>query len=134
MTSSDRSSPVGLDHRAGDAGHPDPAAGAGQGRASFAFRCGTTGDHVGQPGIGNLWGGLAWIAGLVGLTALIGFYGAMLLFFPVFLIVRARAGLLATVLMTAGAAGIILLLAWALSLNFPSGMLQDAMDLPWPFR
>ena len=93
-----------------------------------------TGDHVGQPGIGNLWGGLAWIAGLVGLTALIGFYGAMLLFFPVFLIVRARAGLLATVLMTAGAAGIILLLAWALSLNFPSGMLQDAMDLPWPFR
>ncbi|KND17509.1 tricarboxylate transporter, partial [Pannonibacter phragmitetus] len=93
-----------------------------------------TGDHVGQPGIGNLWGGLAWIAGLVGLTALIGFYGALLLFFPVFLIVRARAGLLATLLMTAGAAGVILTLAWALSLNFPSGMLQDAMDLPWPFR
>ncbi len=93
-----------------------------------------TGDHVGQPGIGSLWGGLAWIAGLVGLTALIGFYAALLLFFPFFLIVRARAGLLATVLMTAGAAGIILILAWALSLNFPSGMLQDAMDLPWPFR
>ncbi|WP_208994242.1 tripartite tricarboxylate transporter permease [Pannonibacter phragmitetus] len=93
-----------------------------------------TGEHVGQPGIGSLWGGLAWIGGLVGLTALIGFYAALLLFFPFFLIVRARAGLLATLLMTAGAAGIILLLAWALSLNFPSGMLQDAVDLPWPFR
>ncbi|SUA99552.1 Tripartite tricarboxylate transporter TctA family [Pannonibacter phragmitetus] len=93
-----------------------------------------TGEHVGQPGIGSLWGGLAWIGGLVGLTALIGFYAALLLFFPFFLIVRARAGLLATLLMTAGAAGIILILAWALSLNFPSGMLQDAVDLPWPFR
>lgn len=93
-----------------------------------------TGDHVGQEGIGNLWGGLAWIGGLVGLTALIGFYAALLIFFPVFLFVRAKAGPVAVVLMTAGAAGFILLLAWALSLNFPSGMLQDMLDLPWPFR
>jgi putative tricarboxylic transport membrane protein len=91
-------------------------------------------DYAGQEGIGNLWGGLAWIAGLVGLTALIGFYAALLLFFPVFLIRRAQAGLVATVIMTAGAAGVILVLAWALSLNFPSGYLQDAVDLPWPFR
>ena len=93
-----------------------------------------TGDHVGQPGIGSLWGGLAWIAGLVGLTALVGFYAALLIFFPVFLIVRAKAGLVAVVLMTAAAAGFILLLAWALALNFPSGLVQDAIDLPWPFR
>jgi TctA family transporter len=93
-----------------------------------------TGDHVGQPGIGSLWGGLAWIGGLVGLTALIGFYAALLVFFPVFLIVRAKAGAVAVVLMTAAAAGFILLLAWALALNFPSGLLQDAIDLPWPFR
>jgi putative tricarboxylic transport membrane protein len=91
-------------------------------------------DYAGQEGIGNLWGGLVWIAGLVGLTALIGFYAALLLFFPVFLIRRAQAGLVATVIMTAGAAGVILVLAWALSLNFPSGYLQDAVDLPWPFR
>lgn len=93
-----------------------------------------TGDHVGKEGIGNLWGGLAWIAGLVGLTALIGFYAALLLFFPFFLIVRAKAGPVAVVLMTAGAAVFTLLLARALALNFPSGLLQGAMDLPWPFR
>ena len=93
-----------------------------------------TGDHVGQAGIGTLWGGLTWIAGLVGLTALIGFYAALLIFFPFFLIVRAKAGPFAVVLMTASAAGFILLLAWALSLNFPTGLLQDAADLPWPFR
>lgn len=93
-----------------------------------------TGEHVGQPGIGTLWGGLAWIAGLVGLTALLGFYAALLIFFPVFLILRAKAGPVAVVLMTASAAGFILLLAWALSLNFPSGVLQDMVELPWPFR
>lgn len=93
-----------------------------------------TGEHVGQPGIGSLWGGLAWVAGLVGLTALVGFYAALLVFFPLFLIVRAKAGPVAVVLMTAAAAGFILLLAWALALNFPSGLLQDAADLPWPFR
>lgn len=93
-----------------------------------------TGDHIGQDGIGTLWGGLAWIAGLVGLTALVGFYAALLIFFPFFLIVRAKAGPVAVVLMTAAAAGFILLLAWALSLNFPTGLLQDMVDLPWPFR
>ena len=93
-----------------------------------------TGDHVGQEGIGNLWGGLAWIGGLVALTALIGFYAALLIFFPIFLVLRAKAGPVAVVLMTAAAAGFILLLAWALSLNFPSGVLQDVLDLPWPFR
>ena len=93
-----------------------------------------TGEHVGQAGIGTLWGGLGWIAGLVGLTALVGFYTALLVFFPMFLTVRAKAGPVATVLMTAGAAGFILLLAWALSLNFPSGLLQSHADLPWPFR
>ncbi|WP_084451067.1 tripartite tricarboxylate transporter permease [Gemmobacter nectariphilus] len=93
-----------------------------------------TGEHVGQAGIGNLWGGLAWIAGLVGLTAVLGFYAALLIFFPVFLTLRAKARPVAVGLMTAGAAGFILVLAWALSLNFPSGALQDVLDLPWPFR
>lgn len=93
-----------------------------------------TGEHVGQEGVGNLWGGLVWIAGLVALTALIGFYAAMLVFFPIFLTVRAKAGPVMTGLMTAGVGGAILLLAWALALNFPSGVLQDAVDLPWPFR
>lgn len=93
-----------------------------------------TGDHVGQEGIGNLWGGLAWIAGLVGMTALIGFYAALLVFFPVFLTVRAKARPLSVALMTAGCAGFILTLAWALSLNFPSGVLQGFVELPWPFR
>lgn len=67
-------------------------------------------------------------------TAAVGFYAAMLVFFPAFLRVRAKAGWMATILMTASAAIFIAVLANALSLNFPAGCLQDYADLPWPFR
>jgi putative tricarboxylic transport membrane protein len=92
------------------------------------------GEHVGNPDVGWLWGGAFWIAGLVGLTALLGFYLALIVFFLIFLTVRARARLMNTLMLTAGAAGFILFLAYMLSLNFPPGMLQGYVDLPWPFR
>ena len=92
------------------------------------------GEHVGQPDLGRLWTGPAWLAGLVAGSALIGFYAAMILFFVAFLRMHAKATWRVTILMTACAAGFILGLAWMLSLNFPSGMLQNSVDLPWPFR
>ncbi len=87
-----------------------------------------------DPSVGNLWNGAYWIAALVGASALVGFYLAMILFFLVFLTVRARTGPVMTLTLTAAAAGFILILANALSLNFPYGALQSAVDLPWPFR
>jgi hypothetical protein len=36
--------------------------------------------------------------------------------------------------LTGAAAAFILALANALSLNFPGGWLQSAVDLPWPIR
>ncbi|MBU2160784.1 MAG: tripartite tricarboxylate transporter permease [Alphaproteobacteria bacterium] len=92
------------------------------------------GETVGKAGIGGLWGGALWIGGLVLASALIGFYLAMILFFVAFLHVRARAKPLQTLIMTAAAAGFILLIAKMLSLNFPSGLAQSYLDLPWPFR
>jgi TctA family transporter len=92
------------------------------------------GAHVGQSGIGGLWDGALWIGGLVVVSALIGFYLAMIGFFLAFLRLRARATWLQTALMTAAAAAFILLIAKMLALNFPSGVLQSYLDLPWPFR
>ena len=92
------------------------------------------GDHVGQEGTGWLWAGPLWLAGLVAGTALVGFYAAMILFFVAFLQIRARVSWAMTAAMTAGAAAVVLGLAWMLSLNFPRGLLQDLVDLPWPFR
>ena len=87
-----------------------------------------------EPGIGSLWGGALWILGLVVVTAIIGFYAAMILFFLVFLPVRAGCGVVRTLVLTACAALFILGLADALNLNFPYGWLQSQYDLPWPFR
>ena len=69
--------------------------------------------------------GRSWIALLVGLTALVGFFLAMLAFFLIYLPVRARTGPIKTLVLTAGAATFVLVLANALNLNFPYGLLQD---------
>ncbi|MEO1093137.1 MAG: tripartite tricarboxylate transporter permease, partial [Pseudomonadota bacterium] len=93
-----------------------------------------TGDHVGDPTVGSPWTGALWIAGLVALTALIGFFLAMIIFFVVFLRVRAQASWTRTVILTAVVTSFIGVLAGALSLNLPSGWLQEVVDLPWPLR
>lgn len=90
------------------------------------------GDHVGKEGVGNLWGGVFWIALLIGLSALVGFFLALVSFFVIFLRLRAHASWKRTLLMTAGAAAFVLGLAYALSLNFPEGVLQRMASLPWP--
>ncbi|MDN5788713.1 tripartite tricarboxylate transporter permease, partial [Pseudorhodobacter sp.] len=92
------------------------------------------GDHVGNEGNSWFWTGPAWIGGLVAATALVGFYIAMIGFFLAFLRLRAKASWLLTVVITASAAAFILGLAYMLSLNFPSGWLQEIYDLPWPIR
>jgi TctA family transporter len=80
------------------------------------------------------WIFAAWFAGLIALTALIGFYAALLLFFVVFLRVIARSDWRQILVLTACAGGATLGLAWALNLVFPGGLLQAYFDLPWPFR
>jgi putative tricarboxylic transport membrane protein len=92
------------------------------------------GDHVGQAGVSSLWSGAFWIALLVGLTALLGFYLALVIFFLSFLALRAKAGPVKLLVLTGAAALFMLLLADALNLNFPRGLLQDYLDLPWPLR
>lgn len=80
------------------------------------------------------WPYLAWFAGLIGLSGLIGFFAALLIFFLAFLRLVARSSWPQTVVLTAAAGVFILVLANALNLVFPGGLLQDMYDLPWPFR
>ncbi len=76
---------------------------------------------------------LFWVAALVALTAILGFFAALVLFFIAFLKLRARATWLMTAVLTAGCAAFILTLANALNLRFPGGWLQEVYRLPWPF-
>lgn len=80
------------------------------------------------------WRFMAWLVGFMALVGVIGFFAALVLFFIVFLRLIARATWLQTIILTAAAAIFMLVLADALNLLFPGGILQRYVNLPWPFR
>jgi len=80
----------------------------------------------------SFWSSIFWIALLVGLTALTGYFIAMIIFFVMFLLFRARAGIIKTLLLTTAAAAFTLSLTHLLNLRLPEGLLQYMYDLPWP--
>ena len=82
----------------------------------------------------GLWQTLGWLVLLVALTAAFGFVLALGIFFVVFLRLRARAGWTRTLLLTAGGLAALLVIAGALNRDFPPGLLQELVELPWPFR
>jgi putative tricarboxylic transport membrane protein len=77
---------------------------------------------------------VVWLAGFIGLIALVGYILALLTFFVVFLRQVAKADWVQCLLLTAAGAAILLTLAWTLNLQMPMGLLQHYADLPWPFR
>lgn len=80
----------------------------------------------------GLWPTLAWFAGLLGLTAIFGFILALAVFLLVFIRVRARRSWGFAALYTAAGIGFICLMAATLNRDFPAGVLQSYLDLPWP--
>ena len=52
--------------------------------------------------------------------------------FMVFLRVKTDAPWVRIAAMTAGAVGFVTVLAWIMVLEFPAGLLQDVLALPWP--
>jgi hypothetical protein len=80
----------------------------------------------------SLFRGIFWIALLVGLTALLGYFLALVIFFVSFLRVRADASLIKTVILTTCAALFTMVLSHILNLSLPEGILQNMVQLPWP--
>ena len=91
-----------------------------------------TGEDAGAPH--GLWPTLAWFFSLLALTALFGFVIALTIFFVAFLRLRVKVGWGRIALMTTGGVGLLLVMASALHRDFPPGILQDLVELPWPFR
>jgi len=79
-----------------------------------------------------LWSTLAWFAGLLVLTSLFGFILALALF--LFSFMKLRAGLSSAMAAGYTAAGLAFMcfMAWLLNRDFPPGLLQGYVDLPWP--
>ncbi len=80
------------------------------------------------------WGTAAWLVGLIVLTALFGFVIALLVFFVVALRLRAGLDWLRVTILTGGGLTVLLALAGVLNRDFPPGLLQEFVDLPWPFK
>ena len=63
---------------------------------------------------------------------MVGYLIAIGLFFLLFLRVKAGASWARTLVLTAAGLGFLVTLAHLMILDFPRGLLQDAVELPWP--
>ncbi|MEM9476934.1 MAG: tripartite tricarboxylate transporter permease [Pseudomonadota bacterium] len=80
----------------------------------------------------GLWPTLAWFAGLLILTSLVGFILALALFLLLFIRFRAGKPWGYAALYTLAGIAFICVMAATLNRDFPPGQLQSVVDLPWP--
>lgn len=81
----------------------------------------------------GLWSTLAWFAGLLVLTMGFGFIMALAVFLFAFIRYRAGRSTLYAGGYTICGIAFMLLMASALNRDFPAGLLQEFVKLPWPF-
>ncbi|GFE65334.1 tripartite tricarboxylate transporter permease [Litoreibacter roseus] len=80
----------------------------------------------------GLWGTLAWFGLLLFLSSLLGFILALTIFLLTFLRLRAACSWGLTLLLSAFGLAFMLMMAGVLRRDFPPGLLQEYVDLPWP--
>ncbi|TNF19296.1 MAG: tricarboxylate transporter [Rhodobacteraceae bacterium] len=82
----------------------------------------------------GLWSTLGWFGSLIVATFFVGFILALVGFMLSFLRVRAGASWTKTLILTAAGITLMCVMAGALNRDFPPGLLQGAVDLPWPLK
>jgi len=94
------------------------------------------GEQVGEDSTAphGLWSTLAWLVGLIVLSAVFGFVIALGVFFIVALRMRAGLAWSRVVILTSSGMSVLLVLAGVLNRDFPAGLLQELVSLPWPFK
>ena len=90
------------------------------------------GEHVGQEGVASLRHYLLWFAGFIASIMLIGFWISIVGFFIIFLRLKADASWRRIAILTSCGVGFITALSWIMVLDFPGGVLQHYVRLPWP--
>ena len=75
---------------------------------------------------------LLWLVGMLGVAALTGFVIAVAAFLYVFLRVKAHLTRLMAVLGAAAFVALLATMSHFLTLEYPQGLLQDYITLPWP--
>ncbi|MEE4015509.1 tripartite tricarboxylate transporter permease [Roseibium sp. FZY0029] len=82
----------------------------------------------------GLWPTLAWFGFLIAASWVVGFILALTAFLIAFLRVRAGASWPKVLLLTVCGVALMCAMAGALNRDFPPGLLQSAVDLPWPLK
>ena len=85
-----------------------------------------------ETNIHGLWPTLAWFAGLLAVTALLGFILALAVFLLAFVMMRAGKRFPQAALYAIAGIAFMCFLANLLNRDFPSGLLQHYVALPWP--
>jgi putative tricarboxylic transport membrane protein len=80
----------------------------------------------------GLWPTLGWFAFLLGLSALLGFILALGIFLISFLRIRAGVSWARALILTAAGLAVLIFLGGTLGRDFPPGLLQEYLNLPWP--
>ena len=80
----------------------------------------------------SFWGTLSWFAGLLVLTSLTGFIIALSVFLLCFFLIRARESVPKSLIYSLSGLGFMMFMGWLLNRDFPPGLLQEFVYLPWP--
>ena len=80
----------------------------------------------------GFWGTMAWFATLLILSSIFGFILALTVFLVTFIRVRAQCTWLKTLILTASGIALMCFMAGVLHRDFPPGLLQAFVELPWP--
>ena len=75
---------------------------------------------------------LYWLGAFLLGVYFFGFILALLVFFIAFLRIKAKASWLRTVILTACAMAFLMIMSRVMVLDFPRGILQNLIELPWP--
>jgi TctA family transporter len=87
-----------------------------------------------RPGTASMGHYFAWLAGLLAASALLGFVIGLALFFAAFLHFKARAPAGRNAILTASAVLFLAAMSYLFVLDFPRGLLQELVEMPWPLR
>ncbi len=82
----------------------------------------------------GLWPTLAWFGLLLVLSSLVGFILALAVFLLSFMRIRAGLSWAYAAIYAAGGVSFMCVMAWVLNRDFPPGLLQAYVELPWPFK
>jgi hypothetical protein len=72
--------------------------------------------------------------GLIGAIAVVGFVLGVFLYLCAFLRIKARVRWIPAVLGASGAIAVLSLLSHLLVFDYPAGLLQQLVELPWPLN